>query len=67
MPKKRQSKVNDGEAPGAPAEDREQRIRELAYALWDKAGQPPGLPIAFWLEAEEAIDEGDLPESERPS
>ncbi len=36
-------------------EDRLQRIRELAYGLWEKEGYPDGRDEEFWLRAE-AID-----------
>jgi hypothetical protein len=39
--------VEDRQESGVPTEDREQRIRELAYSLWEKAGRPQGLPIEF--------------------
>jgi hypothetical protein len=38
--------------------DREQRIRERAYKLWEQAGQPDGGADAFWYQAElELTDE----------
>lgn len=32
--------------------EREQKIRELAYYLWDKAGRPSGKEDEFWCLAE---------------
>ncbi len=37
------------------APDYVQRIRDLAYALWVKAGEPYGNPLDFWVKAEEEI------------
>lgn len=36
--------------------EREQRIRERAHELWDKAGQPSGRDNEFWEHAEREID-----------
>ena len=38
---------------------REQAIRELAYAKWEKAGWPAGDGINFWLEAEAELPDSD--------
>ncbi len=43
-----------------PAEapvQREQMIRERAYALWEKEGRPDGRSVAHWLQAEAEIDQ----------
>lgn len=39
-------------------EDRLQRIREIAYGLWEKEGYPEGRHEEFWLRAE-TIEEQD--------
>jgi hypothetical protein len=31
--------------------DREQRIRERAYALWEQEGRPEGDDLRFWINA----------------
>jgi len=36
-------------------DDREQAIRERAYAIWEQQGCPEGLSIDHWLRAEEEI------------
>ena len=36
--------------------DREQRIRERAYLLWQGAGSPPGEAEAFWKKAIEELE-----------
>lgn len=38
-----------------PDEDREQRIRELAYAIWEQEGRPEGQSERHWETAETAI------------
>ncbi len=38
------------------AEDRLQRIREIAYDLWEKEGGPEGRDHEFWLRAEAVED-----------
>lgn len=35
--------------------DREQRIRAIAYALWEEEGQPEGRDVAHWLRACELV------------
>ena len=42
--------------------EREQRIRILAYALWERQGRPEGQALRHWLTAETAIEwvEGSL-------
>jgi hypothetical protein len=37
--------------------DREQHIRERAYQLWEKAGQPPGGADEYWYEAERQLSD----------
>jgi len=39
-----------------PPPDREQRIRERAYAIWERQGQPHGQDTAHWEEAERDHD-----------
>lgn len=33
----------------------EQRIREVAYRLWEEAGSPQGMEQDFWFQAEAEI------------
>lgn len=40
-------------------EDREERIRRRAFALWDQAGRPGGREMEHWFAAEREIDEAD--------
>lgn len=37
-------------------EDREDRIRERAYALWEQAGRPPDTAREHWAEAAREVD-----------
>jgi uncharacterized protein YjbJ (UPF0337 family) len=39
--------------------DRERRIRDRAYELWEQEGRPDGREHAHWREAESAIDAED--------
>lgn len=41
-------------AEGNP--DREQAIRERAYALWEEEGRPDGRHVDHWLRAKAEID-----------
>ena len=38
--------------------EREQRIRELAYTLWERAGGPTGGADEYWYEAERQLRDG---------
>lgn len=40
-------------------ENREDRIRNRAYELWQKDGAPEGKPDDHWYQAEREIDQGD--------
>lgn len=40
-------------------EDRETRIRDHAYKLWEKDGSPDGKHEDHWSQAEHEIDKGD--------
>ncbi|MBN8905656.1 MAG: DUF2934 domain-containing protein [Alphaproteobacteria bacterium] len=42
-------------------EDREQRIRERAYSLWEEEGRPDGRGEEFWERARGLIDTEDDP------
>jgi len=42
----------------------EEKVRELAYQKWEKAGYPAGDGKNFWLEAESELT--DQPTSARP-
>jgi hypothetical protein len=33
----------------------EQRVRERAYQIWERAGRPEGKPVEHWLQAEAEI------------
>ena len=39
--------------------DREQAIRERAYAIWEEQGRPEGQHVSHWLRAEAEIDAAD--------
>jgi hypothetical protein len=41
------------------SEDRHHRIREEAYKLWEKEGQPHGRHDEHWAEAERQVNEGE--------
>jgi hypothetical protein len=45
-----------------PGEDREQRIRELAYAIWEQEGRPEGKVERHWETAEKAVEAMDRAE-----
>ncbi len=38
-----------------PGLDREAKIREYAYLLWEEAGYPEGDGVDFWLQAEQVV------------
>jgi hypothetical protein len=42
-------------------EDREQRIRERAYSLWEEEGRPDGRAEEFWERARGLIEAEDDP------
>lgn len=44
---------------------REERIRELAYRMWDEAGRPQGQDEYFWSKAEAEIDAEDTADAAR--
>jgi hypothetical protein len=33
----------------------QQRIRDLAYLMWESAGRPHGLALPYWLAAEKEV------------
>lgn len=35
----------------------QERIRERAYALWERAGSPEGDDLSFWIEAERQVND----------
>jgi hypothetical protein len=39
----------------AIVDDREEKIRHRAYALWQAAGEPIGFEYKFWWQAEEEL------------
>ncbi len=38
-----------------PGLDREAKIREYAYLLWEEAGYPEGDGVDFWVQAEQNV------------
>ena len=46
--------------------DREQRLRELAYQLWEQAGYPHGRADEFWLAAEKLLAAEEPPPDPAP-
>ncbi len=44
-------------------EDREQRIRERAYSLWEEEGRPEGRADEFWERARKLIEAEDDPDA----
>ncbi len=40
--------------------DREHKIRELAYEIWQGDGRPSGRDVQHWLAAERQIEAGDI-------
>lgn len=45
------------------SENREQRIRERAHALWEADGGPEGQEAEYWFRAERAIAADDADEA----
>jgi hypothetical protein len=41
-------------------QNREDRIRQRAHALWEMEGKPHGADLRFWEQAMNEIDEADL-------
>lgn len=48
--------------------DRDRRIRDLAYDLWEQAGRPDGGAEEYWYEAERRLagEDGGLREEAEP-
>jgi hypothetical protein len=42
-------------------DSRDERVRVLAYELWERAGCPDGQDLEYWLEAERRFDRGGNP------
>ncbi len=42
-------------------DDREQRIRDRAYSIWEEQGRPQGEDMRHWLQAWQEISDGDIP------
>ncbi len=40
-------------------DDREQKIRERAYEIWDREGRPLGRELEHWMQAQREIDQGE--------
>ena len=45
--------------------NREDRIREIAYLLWEEEGRPAGQQARHWQRAESAVEQEEAEESER--
>lgn len=43
---------------GEQQPNRESRIREVAYFIWESEGRPDGKAERHWAEAEERLDSG---------
>ena len=41
-------------------QEREQKIRARAHALWEQAGKPEAQEDKFWLEAERQLNEEQI-------
>jgi hypothetical protein len=52
--------------PGSPDFDREDRVRALAYRLWEEEGQPEGMAEEHWRRAAAILDAEET-ESEAPA
>ena len=48
-------KLPDRDGGRAISEQKEQAIREPAYALWEQDGRPDGRSVAHWSQAEMEI------------
>jgi hypothetical protein len=44
-------------------DDREQRIRDIAYFLWEEEGRPEGRALEHWAAAEALVDAQDAESS----
>lgn len=56
-------------APPPDDETRQARIRDAAYAAYERRGSQPGTPLDDWLEGERALDAdkaGDASPEETP-
>ncbi len=40
-------------------DDREQKIRERAYEIWDREGRPLSRELEHWMQAQREIDQGE--------
>lgn len=45
----------------------EEKLRELAYELWEKAGRPAGRQDEFWQQAEESLAQKESPKRHVPN
>ena len=45
-------------------QDREQKIRERAYEIWDREGRPLGRELEHWAQAEREVAEREVAERE---
>jgi len=46
--------------------NREQIVRDAAYAIWEKEGKPEGRAEAHWRQAEELVALGWTPDNLKP-
>jgi len=47
-------------------QDHEERIRDIAYGLWEKEGEPEGRSDEFWHRAVAIAAQEDAPDHEPP-
>jgi hypothetical protein len=45
----------------------EERVRERAYALWERDGKPDGRAHEYWEQARRELDVSDEPGAEPPA
>lgn len=69
QPRSERGRTVTGAAPStAGTADKEERIRERAYACWQEAGCPAGDGVEFWLKAraEPALETGSRSTHDEP-
>lgn len=54
------------QSAGQPNAERERRVRQEAYRIWEQAGRPEGRAEAHWAEAMKRIDREDANASSQP-
>ncbi|WAJ27347.1 DUF2934 domain-containing protein [Antarcticirhabdus aurantiaca] len=50
-----------------PIDDSSERVRELAYLLWERAGRPNGREHEFWAAASHEIEFKQANQNQRPN